>query len=265
MLYLSSQSTQASIMSAQFASIVTASLARQIAESLRRAILAGEVKVDERLPTEDELAERFGVSRPTIREALKRLAAEHLIQSRRGPSGGNFVKQPSVEEVGGTLANTLRMLVSLDEFKFEDIAEARRELESTCCRLAAERGTPVDFAAMREEIAKQRDPALTDVEFCASDVRFHQALAAAAHNPIIRFMVLAMNEALQPVTNLLVFRFRERKIVADQHERILRALEARESEAAVDTLVEQIKYLARKFAEARDWRKQAQRGVALSR
>jgi GntR family transcriptional repressor for pyruvate dehydrogenase complex len=242
-------------MSAQFAPIVTASLARQIAESLRQSILDGTVKADERLPAEEELAERFSVSRPTVREALKRLAAEHLIQSRRGPSGGNFVKQPSVEEIGGTLANALRVLVSLDEFKFEDIAEARRELESTCCRLAAERGTSVDFAAMRDEIAKQRDPALTDAEFCASDVRFHQALAAAAHNSVIRFMVLAMNEALQPVTNFLVFRFRERKIVAEQHERILKALESRNADDAIGALSDQIAYIAGKFAEARQWRK----------
>jgi nitrite reductase/ring-hydroxylating ferredoxin subunit len=74
---------------------VTASAAKQISESLRAAIMDGRLKVDERLPTEEELAQRFKVSRPTVREALKRLAAQHLIRSRRGPAGGNFVSSPA--------------------------------------------------------------------------------------------------------------------------------------------------------------------------
>ena len=84
---------------AEFPVIVTAGLAKQIAESLREQILSGQIKVAERLPTEEELARQFGVSRPTIREALKRLAAENLIQSRRGPRGGSTVKHPRPEEV----------------------------------------------------------------------------------------------------------------------------------------------------------------------
>lgn len=238
----------------QFPGIVTASLARQISESLRKAILEGQIKIDERLPTEEELAQRFGVSRPTIREALKRLAAENLIQSRRGPTGGNFVKRPSVEEIGGSLANALRFLVTLGEFDLDDIAEARLELESLCCRLAAERGRPEEFAAMRAEIATQRDPGVSDLEFCASDVRFHQGLVDAAHNAVIDFIVLAVNAALQPITNLMVFRFRERTIIAAQHERLLEALEAHDAEGAIAVLAEQTAYLRRKYGEAREWR-----------
>ena len=71
--------------------LTTQSLARQIAEQLRDAIVAGRLGADERLPGEEQLAKQFGVSRPTVREALKRLAAQHLIRSRRGPTGGTFV------------------------------------------------------------------------------------------------------------------------------------------------------------------------------
>ena len=87
----------------EFPVIVTAGLAKQIAESLREHILSGRIKVDERLPTEEELARQFGVSRPTIREALKRLAAENLIQSRRGPRGGSTVRHPRPEEISADL------------------------------------------------------------------------------------------------------------------------------------------------------------------
>src|SRR5262245_59403337 len=64
----------------EYESVITESAARQIAENIREAIMNGRLKVDERLPTEEELATRFKVSKPTIREALKRLAAQNLIR-----------------------------------------------------------------------------------------------------------------------------------------------------------------------------------------
>src|SRR5262249_31753415 len=152
-----------------------------------------------------ELAARFGVSRPTIREALKRLAAENLIQSRRGPSGGNFVKLPSPQDVSGSLANAMRLLAGLGEFTHKDIVGARLELELMCCRLVTKWRRAGNLDAMRRELKQQRDPSLTDVEFCASDVRSHQALVQAPQNSVLRFMLIAIAAALQPITNLLVF------------------------------------------------------------
>ena len=82
-------------MAINFQPLVAESLAKQISQNIRNAIMDGSLKVDEQLPTEEVLAKKFNVSRPTIREALKRLAAQNLIRSRRGPTGGTFVKQPS--------------------------------------------------------------------------------------------------------------------------------------------------------------------------
>jgi len=107
---------------------------------------------------------------------------------------------------------------------------------------------------MRTQIAKQRDPELSDVEFCASDVRFHNLIAGTAYNSVLQFFTLAMSEALQPATNLLVFRFREREIIADQHERLLDALERKRADTAIAVLVEQTRYLASKYSEAKEWR-----------
>ena len=66
--------------------LMTASLAKQIAERIRESITDGTLKADDQLPTEEELARQFQVSRPTIREALKRLAAQSLIQQEMSPS-----------------------------------------------------------------------------------------------------------------------------------------------------------------------------------
>lgn len=82
-------------MSIEYQKVVRTGLAKQVADEIRDAILSGRLQIDERLPTEEELARRFGISRPTIREALKRLAAQNLIRSQRGPTGGTFVRRPN--------------------------------------------------------------------------------------------------------------------------------------------------------------------------
>ena len=73
-------------------------LSVQIAQKLRNAIVEGTLLVDERLPSEKELCDRFSVSRPTVREALKRLAAQNLIRTQRGASGGAFVNRISYND-----------------------------------------------------------------------------------------------------------------------------------------------------------------------
>jgi len=236
--------------------LVTASLAKQIAEKIRESIADGTLKADDQLPTEDKLAQQFGVSRPTIREALKRLAAQSLIRSRRGPAGGTFINRPTREEVSSNLTTATALLVSLGEFELPEVLEARHELEVTCARLAAARNTPTDLDAMAKEIETQRDSALSDVDFCASDVRFHRALADAAHNPILQFVMFAVIEALQPIENMLVFRFRERNEIVKQHEKMLVALKARDIKAAVAAVTEQTAYLRERCDAAQEWRNQ---------
>jgi len=234
----------------EYKPIVTASIAKQIATNIREAIVNGQLKVDQRLPTEEELAARFSVSRPTIREALKRLAAENLIRSQRGPTGGTFVNRPSQEDLRSILTNATTLLVSLGEFTFEDFHQARLELESACCRLAAHNREEAQLAVMREELDIQRDQTLNDVDFCASDVRFHHAIADATQNSVLKFLMSSVIEAVQPITNMVVFRVRERQTIVAQHKRILAALEARRPAAATDALAEQMDYLRDRYKRA---------------
>ena len=241
-------------MAINFQPVVAESLAKQISENIRSAIVDGSLKVDDQLPTEEVLAEKFNVSRPTIREALKRLAAQNLIRSRRGPAGGTFVNRPSQEELRSSLTGAAMLMVSMGEFSLSEIAEARRELELTCCRLAAERREEKHLQTMAEEIERQKDPATTDVEFCASDVRFHRALVDATRNPVLQFVMFAVIEALQPATNLVIFRFREREKILAQHERIHTAIKARNAEIAEEALAEQMNYLCEQYAQAQEWR-----------
>lgn len=237
-------------MSLDYQAVVTTSVAKQISESIRQAILEGRLKTGERLPTEDDLAQRYGVSRPTIREALKRLAAQNLVRSRRGPTGGNFIASPNPEEIAQSVTGAAMLMVSLGGFDFSEIATARLEFETLCCRLAATNRTENHLERMRAALQEQRDKSITDEEFCAADVRFHRALVEATGNGPISFMMYAIVEAMLPVANMAIFRVRERQSIVAFHERILDGVAGKDAAAAVTALQELLTYIDERYADA---------------
>jgi len=245
--------------------IVTTSVARQIADSIRTAILEGRIKADERLPTEEELAARYGVSRPTIREALKRLAAQNLVRSRRGPTGGNFVVRPAPSELADSLSGAAMLMVSMGAFGHEEISAARRELQGLCCRLAAAARTDDHLARMAEEIAVQTNAAITDAEFCASDVRFHRAIVDATGNGLIGLVMHAVVEAMTPVTNMVIVRERNRTEIARRHQALHDAISARDAARAEAVLADLMTYLGDQYAAAMRHRAEAEAKKGPSR
>ena len=229
------------------------SLPDQIAEAIRESILSGALAVDQRLPNETELAEQFGVSRPTVREALKRLAAKNLIRSQRGVSGGNFVSLPSGEQVRSDLSTTATLLVSHQVFSLAEVAESRRLLETMCARLAAERRTAEHVDAMHVAIDRQGRPDLSDEEFCDADVAFHRVIVEAAGNPVLDYVMVFALEALHPSTNLVINRFRKRADVLALQRDLLDAVESGDPDAAAEAIGAQMDHLAGIYDEAQEW------------
>ncbi len=207
-------------------------LSAQIAKAIRDAIVEGRMIVDERLPSEAELAAEFNVSRPTVREALKRLAAQSLIRTQRGAFGGAFVKRLSYEEAYGQQITTSTLLLSMNAVRFETACEARYALERACAPLAAERRSPDHLATMRAEIHRQQQPGLSDESFCASDVTFHRALVDAAGNPVLSYQLAGAVEAMQPLMNMKTFTERSREEIVGLHTGIADALEAHDASVA---------------------------------
>jgi hypothetical protein len=165
--------------------------------------------------------------------------------------------------VQALLSNSMMLMVSLGDFSHDHIIETRLELEGLCCRLAAKHCTKQQLEQMWQEARLQENPDLSHVEFCASDVRFHMTLARASHNPLLAFLTSALLESLQPVTNLIVFRFRDRKQSVLHLRRILKALEAGDAQAAETALVLQMTYIRKKYKEARAWKlSRAAAGIA---
>nr|WP_203564934.1 FCD domain-containing protein [Aliiroseovarius sp. PrR006] len=230
-------------------------LSTQIAEAIRDAIIEGSLIVDQRLPSEAELCEKFDVGRSTVREALKRLAAQNLIRTQRGAAGGAFVNRMSFEEAYDQQITTSTLLLSMNRVDFETACEARYALERSCAPLSAQRRTPDQLATMRAEIHRQSQPGLTDEAFCASDVAFHRALVDGARNPVLSYQLAGAVEAMQPLMNMITYTQRDRDRIIALHSQIADALEAKDAAAAnarlIDLETETLKLAKSAFAARR--------------
>lgn len=220
----------------------TADRSASIADFIRDAIIEGRLIVDERLPSEAEMAEQFDVSRATIREALKRLAAQSLIRTQRGIYGGAFINRLTFEEAYDHQVTTATLLLSMNEVSFDVACEARYALERACAALAAQRRGNDHLARMEAEIVKQSDPALTDEAFCASDVAFHRALVDAADNPVLSYQLAGAVEGMQPLMNMITFTARSRERIVQIHGHILRALKEKKAHIVDNQLDELCRY-----------------------
>lgn len=212
------------------------SLSAQIADAIRTAIVDGRLLVGDRLPSEAELADQHGVSRATVREALKRLAAQSLIRTERGAFGGAFVNHLSYDEARAQQVTTSTLLLGMNAISFQVACEARYALERSCTPLAATRRSDAALDKMRTEITRQSDPSLTDEAFCASDVTFHRALVDAAGNEVLSYHLAGSVEAMQPLMNMITFTARSRAEILTLHQQIVEALAERRSDRIDEAL-----------------------------
>lgn len=239
----------------------TDSLAKQIANTLQREIVSGALSVAERLPSDSEIAQRFGVSQPTVRESLKILAAKKLIRSKRGPNGGVFVNAPSLTLASQVLQEMTTWFVSLGVFDLTEIVEARLLLGRICVELATARATEKDLHKIELTLHGFERQDLSDEDFCRLDVAFHHAIAQATGNNELRFIMLVVNDSLIPATNMISFQFRERGRVVKLHANILASMRARDPAAAVAAFEELIAYQSSVYEKALSAR-QAKTGTA---
>jgi DNA-binding FadR family transcriptional regulator len=153
-----------------------------LAEELRAEITSGRLRPGQRLPTEPELCTRSGLSRSTVREALRLLSSQHLIVTTRGVTGGSFVAQPSPAKLAESLSAGVRMLLATQSAGGNELMEIREMLEIPAAGLAAQRRTEADLERLRATLF---DPVHDDLPTRYGAHRaFHAALAAASGNPL---------------------------------------------------------------------------------
>ncbi|HEX6547451.1 MAG TPA: FadR/GntR family transcriptional regulator [Candidatus Dormibacteraeota bacterium] len=198
-----------------------------VISQIRSAILSGRYVQGDRLPTEREMARQFGVSRVTVRDALRALEAGGLIEIRVGGQGGPYVRGPDT----ALLAENLRTHLHLQGSTFSELAEARLALETTAARLASERASPEDLGAMRVAL----DPSGPRPDGTAAlSVDFHEALVRASHNRALITMWLAARSLLAEAMDQLHARQPDMARVAHEvHSQLYEAIAGGDGDRAV--------------------------------
>ncbi len=220
---------------------------QQVEETLRAAILSGELQSGEMLPPEAELARQFDVSRTTLREALRVLCSQHLIIKIPGARGGNFVQSVDYHSLGTVMTEAVDNLLTLGSICFDEVADVRQYLEVPAVRLAAAHRSEDDLSGLNEIVEQQKTASVDDPEISDLDRRFHTLIARASGNRVLTACVAALHHATEPV-RYLDLSPEVGKQTVQQHSAILRAVDNRDAEAAQKAMVDHLTYLRRHIA-----------------
>jgi GntR family transcriptional repressor for pyruvate dehydrogenase complex len=167
---------------------------QQIADELRRLIIAGELDEGDSLGHEPDLIERFGVSRPSLREALRILETEGLISVLRGVQGGVVVHRPDHR----LTARTAALVLQTRNVSLADVFQARTIIEPSAVRLvASSRGRRGSAKALRALIAQQEEVIDDPDAFGHANARFHRELVGMAGNQTLTIVAEMLNEVVE--------------------------------------------------------------------
>jgi len=204
-----------------FTPIRQARASGEIVSQIERAIFDGELQTGDRLESERELAERFGVSRITVRDALRVLEARGLVHVKVGASGGAFVSDTNVDQV----AESISTMIQLRRMTLSGVAEARTVVETATSELAA--------------VEKGRSVVREQAPHTEASMDFHVAVADAAKNELLAATVAAYRDLL--VQTLHDMRdVRSAKTTQKAHEEILDAIKSHDPEAARKLMLEHL-------------------------
>lgn len=218
---------------------------QQVADQLRNLILSGELRPGTRLPAEAELTLLFGVSRGTVREALRVLSAQQLVEI--DAPGGPRVAEPEPNAISDFLVTSIGLLSGADGVSVDELLEARELLEVPAARLAAERRTHDDIVALRSCLATSGKD-LERGHLFEGNREFHVGLLAAAHNRLIHVMT-------RPIFTVLTSRFVRAAAPADfwlqvndDHLRIADAVERGDGDLASNEMFDHLERLRSTYA-----------------
>jgi GntR family transcriptional repressor for pyruvate dehydrogenase complex len=176
------------------------SLSKKVAQEIESAINSQRIKVNDKLPTEFELCEQFGVSRTALREALQMLSAKGLISIEKGR--GIFVKKISSDSVTGPMHSYLKTRMGASYVL--EIIEARRIIEPEIARSAALNRTNEDIEQMRKEINSMQTFEGPAEELARFDMNFHLAIANATQNRLLPLMLKPVFRLMPEIKSMII-------------------------------------------------------------
>lgn len=167
----------------------------EIVSQIERAVFAGELKAGDRLQSERELAEQFGVSRITVRDALRVLEARGLIRVKVGAMGGAFVADANTDRV----AESISTMIRLRRMTISELAEARTVVEAATASLAAQRADAAAVSRLQQAVDAARPLVVREpITHADASMDFHVALARCARNEVLEATVEAYRQLLVP-------------------------------------------------------------------
>jgi DNA-binding FadR family transcriptional regulator len=225
-----------------------------VAAELRARVVEGMLPPGSRLPNEATLAREFGVSRPTLREALRSLAAQDLIRTAKGAGGGSYVTLPSVEGVSSFLHSSIALMADAEDVTLENLLEARGLVEIPAARLAALRRESDDLERLRAAIPEQPLRLGPAAQF-AYNQDFHSLVIDCCDNTLLAL-------AAQPIFGVLQRNLARSKLgprfhrtINEQHRAIAAAIESADADAAAGEMQAHLEYLRPYYERA--WRRRA--------
>ena len=222
-----------------------------VAERLRQRVVHGELPPGARLPNEATLAGDFGVSRATVREALRVLAAQNLIRTSKGAGGGSYVTLPSVNGVSEYVQSSISLLADADDVTLEELLEARELLEVPAARLAAERRTEEELERLRDAIPDEPLRLGTQRQFVYNQ-DFHLAVIDGCRNALLAIAAQPVFAVLQRNLARSKLGARFHRTINEHHRAIAAAIEAGDADAAGGEMYDHLEYLRPYYERA--WR-----------
>lgn len=212
-------------------------LSDQVAEQMQELIVQGRLRPGERLPSERELADRFGVSRTVIREAVRSLMAKGLLEVHSG--SGMIVCTPTASSIADHFDLLLRLNSEGDPLEY--IFDVRHVLEVEIAGRAAQQATETDIREMEHHLQQMADN-LNDLEqAAAADVEFHAALARATQNPLFAILLDSISEIMLEVRRLGFTLSGAPQKILEEHARILQSVKRGDVEASQIAMSEHLR------------------------
>jgi len=204
------------------------------------------VSVGGRLPPEQDMLERYGVARATLREALRFLELQGAIALKTGPGGGPVVRAPDPMDFASTVALQLQFVGAT----FRSLIEMRHAVGPMMAALAAERASGDDIAALKRSVAMLKRLPGNSPRYVEEHRRFHDHVAWASRNPLMGFQIAAVHYITNASGVALTYTEQERAFQIKSYARLLEAIEQRDAGAARE---EMESFLSRslKYMEAR--------------
>jgi GntR family transcriptional repressor for pyruvate dehydrogenase complex len=221
----------------------------QVADQLRELIHSGIMVPGERLPNEQALAADFGVSRATVREALRVLSTENLLRTAKGAAGGSYVTRPSMDHISEFLRANISLMSQSEDVTLEEFLEAREYLEVPAARLAAVRRTDEDIEQLVLTIP-DRPQALAIEEQFSYNRDFHSRLVQLSGNTLLRI-------ATQPVFSVLQHNLARSTLgrpvhqrINDDHRKIAEAIRSGDPDVAEQEMRQHLSFLRPQYERA---------------